>query len=150
MLDRRPRASCIHVAAMLMWLSGHAFAQSLAEPVTISSVGPEGGIIHAMVVDPTDSNNIYAASDPGVFSSTDRGATWRSSGLTGSYISTIIIPPQSPATVYAATWGNIFKSLDAGATWNQLPGTPPNLILLGINSHGTLFGRIRPIGGLLK
>jgi len=63
----------------------------------------------------------------------------------GAYVLTIAITSQSPATVYAAAPGNIFKSLDAGATWNQVSGTPPNLILLGIDSHGTLFGRIRTI-----
>jgi len=150
MQERKGRASCINVVAILLWLSGHAFAQGLTEPVTVSRVGPEGGRVDSIVVDPSDSNTVYAVSDTGVFKSTDRGTTWSYSGLMGSYVSTIAIAAQSPATVYAAAPGNIFKSLDAGATWNQVPGTPPNLILLDIDPQGALFGRIRPTGGLFK
>jgi photosystem II stability/assembly factor-like uncharacterized protein len=147
--DRRPLQLTLYVVA-LSCLSSNLLAQGLTEPVTVSRVGPEGGSVNSIVVDPSDSNTVYAAFDAGVFKSADGGTTWSYSGLMGSAVSTIAIVPQSPATVYAAVPGNIFKSLDAGATWNQLPGTPPNLILDAIDPQGTLFGRIRPPGGLSK
>jgi photosystem II stability/assembly factor-like uncharacterized protein len=150
MLQRKGRASCINVVVMLLWLSGHAFAQGLTEPVTVSRVGPEAGRVSSIVIDPQDSKKVYAASDTGVFKSTDGGTTWSYSGLMGSSVSSIAIVPQSPTTVYASAPGNIFKSLDAGATWNQVPGTPRNLILDAIDPQGILFGRIRPSGGLFK
>src|SRR5207244_1626510 len=101
-----------YVVAMLSCLTPNLLAQGLTEPVTVSRVGPEGGGVNSIFVDPSDSNTVYAVSDAGVFKSTDRGTTWRYSGLVASYVSTIAIAPQSPATVYAAAPGNIFKSLD--------------------------------------
>jgi photosystem II stability/assembly factor-like uncharacterized protein len=144
--DRRPFQLSLCVAAILSCLSPNLLAQGLTEPVTVSRVGPEGGRINSIVVDPSDSNTVYAASNAGVFKSADGGTTWSYSGLMGSHVSTIAIVSQSPATVFAAAPGNIFKSLDAGSTWNQVPGTPPNLILDAIDPPGTLFGRIPRVG----
>src|SRR5262245_18208580 len=141
---------CFYGVAILSCLSPHLLAQGLTEPVMVSRVGPEGGGIASIVVDPQDSKTVYAASYAGVFKSPDGGTTWSYSGLMGSDVSTILVVPLSPATVYAGAPGNIFKSLDAGATWNQVPGTPTNLMLLGIDPQGTLFGRIRPTAGLFR
>ena len=139
-----------YVIAVLSCLRPNLLAQGLTAPVTVSRVGPEGGRMNSIVVDPSDSDTVYVVSDTGVFKSTDRGTTWRYSGLMGTHVSIIAIALQSPGTVYAAAPGNIFKSLDAGATWNQVTGTPPNLLLLGLDPQGTLFGGIRPTGGLFK
>jgi photosystem II stability/assembly factor-like uncharacterized protein len=138
-----------YVVAILSCLSSNLLAQMTA-PVTVAGVGPEGGIVYSIVVDPSDSNTLYSVSETGVFKSTDRGATWSYSGLAGTYVTTIAIVPQSPATVYSAARGNIFKSLDAGANWSWILGTPPNLNLDAVDPQGTLFGRIQPIGGLFK
>jgi photosystem II stability/assembly factor-like uncharacterized protein len=135
--------------AILLCFSSDLLAQVTA-PATVSGVGPVGGVVYSIVVDPSDSNTLYSVSEAGVFKSTDRGTTWSYSGLVGTGVSSITVVPQSPATVYAAAPGNIFKSLDAGATWNQAPGTPPNLALLGVDAQGTLFGRVRPPGGFFK
>ena len=148
-IKRAPLQLSFYVVAVLSCLRPNLLAQGLTEPVTVSRVGPEGGRVNSIVVDPSDSNTVYAVSDTGVFKSTDRGTTWSYSGLMGSNVSTIVIVLQSPATVYAAAPGNIFKSLDAGATWNQVPGTPPNLILDAIDPQGTLFGR-GAIGGAVR
>jgi photosystem II stability/assembly factor-like uncharacterized protein len=109
-------------------------------------------MVTSMVVDPKDSNTVYATSATGVFKSTNGGTTWSYSGLMGFPMSNIAIEPERPATIYASAPGILFKSLDAGATWNQVPGTPQNLILLAIDprNQGTLFATIRPAGGLLE
>src|SRR5215475_12187015 len=106
-IKRTPLQLSFYVVAILSCLTPNLLAQGLTEPVTVSRVGPEGGRISSIVVDPSDSNTLYAVPDygvsnPGVFKSTDRGATWSYSGLMGTYASTIAIAPQSPATVYAA------------------------------------------------
>src|SRR5262249_27527625 len=150
------RAHCRHmgikrafVLLMLSCISSNLLAQVTA-PVTVSGVGPESGIVYSIIVDPNDSNTLYSVSETGVFKSPDRGTTWSYTGLAGTYVSTITIVPGSQAIVYAAAPGYIFKSLDAGTTWNLAPGTPPDLVLLGIDGQGTLFGRVRPVGGFFK
>ena len=146
-LDCRPLQLSFFLAAILSCLSPNLRAQGLTEPVTVSRVGPEGGMMNSIAIDPSDSNTVYAASsDNGVFKSADGGTTWSYSGLNGG-IFQILIAPQSPGTVYAVAGARgIFKSLDAGATWNQMP-TPPKLSLDAIDPQGTLFGRILSTGG---
>ena len=113
--------------------------------------------IGAVVVDPRDSNRVYAAvlghpygpsGQRGVFRSTDGGATWKcvlfKDENTGAY--DLEIDPSNPNILYATMWearlgptedgnefqgtgGGIFKSSDGGDTWRQLKsGLPDNLV----------------------
>lgn len=83
------------------------------------------GVIQ-IAIDPTNTNRIYAATDQGVYRSTDGGETWvpKNQGL-GGYgdlvDSGIAIDPNNSMTVYLATWGyGIFKSTDRGDHWTRL------------------------------
>ena len=128
----------------------HWHAAGLADTHTIS----------ALVVDPHDSNVVYAASmghvfksnpDRGVFKSTDGGRTWSKilyvDDKTGAI--DLVMDPGNARVLYAAMWqayrtpwkledggpgSGLYKSTDGGAHWSRIsrnPGFP----------HGTL-GRI--------
>lgn len=112
----------------------------------------ETRIISKVVVDPSDSDRIFAATmglpfeknnDRGLYRSEDRGATWDQvlflSDSTG--IADLIINPQNPQVMYAAGWdrirnnvtsivngegAKIFKTIDGGDTWNLVEGGLPN------------------------
>lgn len=63
---------------------------------------------------------IYAATNKGVFKSTDGGASWilANSGLAGIEVFCLAIDPSNPATIYAGTPGRrVFKSTNAGQSW---------------------------------
>ena len=48
-----------------------------AGPYVWTSIGPEGGIILALAIDPTTPSTLYAGTDGGgVFKSTNGGAAW--------------------------------------------------------------------------
>lgn len=77
---------------------------------------------------------------PGVFKSTDGGATWTRlrQGLPGNTSDdtarTIAIDPAHPGTVYAGLQIGLYKSTDGGATWHLTTG------LLGpINVRAVVF-----------
>ncbi|NJL33856.1 MAG: hypothetical protein HC893_08345, partial [Chloroflexaceae bacterium] len=103
--------------------------------------------IHAMAIDPTNSQIVYAGTGElgnfygdGVLKSTDGGQTWASLGsniFRGLVISSIIINPQNPNTLLVAasdyvfnnpvptTYGEdvfsgIYRSTDGGQTWTGL------------------------------
>ena len=118
--------------AMLSGFSATMLAGGLSEPVTVSRVGPEGGPVDSVVVDPQDSNIVYATSRVGVFKSSDAGATWSYSGLMGFFDVKISV---FPGTIYATAPGHLFKSFDGGATWNPVLGVPPNLVVIAIDPH---------------
>ena len=46
------------------------------------SIGPEGGYIHAIAIDPGNSSIIYAGTSYGVFMSADEGGTRNGAGMT--------------------------------------------------------------------
>ena len=111
------------------------------------------GSISKVIIDPSDSNIMYAGAmgslyaqtvDRGVYKSTDGGETWSNilfvSDKTG--VIDMAINPANPSIIYAATWertrtpitrvyggqtSNIYKSIDGGLTWsivnNVLPST---------------------------
>ncbi len=82
--------------------------------------------IRALVIDPRDPDNIYAASlsGRGVFRSENGGRSWApaSQGLpragAGFHgIDSLILDPRSPRTLYAGSLGGVFRSTNGGRTW---------------------------------
>jgi photosystem II stability/assembly factor-like uncharacterized protein len=76
-------------------------------------IGPEGGAIVALAIDPQTPTTLYAGTYDGVFQSTDGGASWSAAnnGLTNTDVQALAIDPQTPTTLYAVTWGGgVFKT----------------------------------------
>jgi hypothetical protein len=118
-----------------------------------TSLGPEGGNISSLAIDPQHPSTLYAGIDAiagtgaQVFKSTDGGGSWNatSSGLPttpppgpGSWrsVSALAVDPRNPSTVYAgivsaSTYAvidapSVFKSTDGGASWSAAgSGLPP-------------------------
>ncbi|MDN5273936.1 hypothetical protein QTO31_18365 [Chloroflexus sp. MS-CIW-1] len=99
---------------------------SLSQPIPVSagfnawsSIGPEGGWIYALAIDPTTPSTLYAgAYGGGVFKSTNGGATWSAvnTGLSNKEVWALAIDPINTNTIYVATYGGVFKSANGGAT----------------------------------
>jgi hypothetical protein len=64
---------------------------------------------------------VYAATDNGVFKSTDGAAAWDSCGLSGSVVLDLAIDRDGTGALYAATIADgVFGSADGGASWNPV------------------------------
>jgi len=107
--------------------------------------GSEGGVVHAILVNPGDPATLYAAtSEAGVFRSTDRGRHWTpvNRGLTRMNVLSLAADPASP-TLYAGTSGGLFKSIDEGATWRvagtELVDEQIKALLLNPRDAGTVY-----------
>jgi photosystem II stability/assembly factor-like uncharacterized protein len=87
---------------------------------TWSNIGPEGGNVKALAVDPQNPAVVYAVTGNAVFKSIDYGDHWRpvNSGLSSRPIYSIAVNPQSPAICYVGTESGVFKSTNGGANWN--------------------------------
>lgn len=108
------------------------FAASEVEAQS-TSIGPGiAGQVHALAVDPVDSNVIYAGGDVcGAYVSRDFGASWElwNDGLGGRdltrsyYVDDLLVLDESvgvhPARygVYAATHGGIYRRPKSGGSW---------------------------------
>jgi photosystem II stability/assembly factor-like uncharacterized protein len=95
---------------------GASWASPSIAPTTLS-IGPP-------VLDPQDSNTLYAVTfDSGIIKSTDGGASWKT--LPGSQAlvrgpTFLAVDPLTPSTLYAVVFSvrsAIFKSIDGGESW---------------------------------
>lgn len=79
----------------------------------------------ALVIHPTQTSTVYAATAAGVFKTTNGGRTWfaTNTGLPTAGVGALLIDPSTPTTLYATisnfTDNGVYKSTDGGATWNR-------------------------------
>ncbi len=78
-------------------------------------------IVSRVLVHPTQSNIIIAATSNGIHKSTNGGTSWTQKS-TGS-MKELYFMPDNPAYLYATNGGNILRSTNTGETWTTLsPG----------------------------
>ena len=85
-----------------------------------TSIGPEGGYIQSLAINPTTPSTIYAGTDDGVFKSTNGGGNWSpvNTGLPEyTRVRALAIDPVTPATLYVGSWDSVFKTTNAGGNW---------------------------------
>jgi photosystem II stability/assembly factor-like uncharacterized protein len=119
-----------------------------------TNIGPQGGSVQYLAVDPQDPTTVYAATGVGVYKSKDAGETWSNTGLTGYAVGGLFIDPQTPGTLNAWTPGGydgngrfvgtyLFRSTDGAATWNQvnspLPAKCCSLVLFSPRDASAIY-----------
>ena len=87
-----------------------------------TSIGPEGGSIPALAIDPVTPGTLYARAGGGVFKSVNAGESWSAvnTGLSDQFVLVLAIDPQTPATLYAGTYRGVFKSINGGGSWSAV------------------------------
>jgi photosystem II stability/assembly factor-like uncharacterized protein len=126
-----------------------------ADDYIAKSIGPYGGAVYALAIDPQNPNVIYAGTT-GVFKTTNAGSNWTAadSGITGM-IPSLAIDPQNSATLYAATATGVFKSVDGGATWSAASsGMPTQLFIRSLavdpQNSATIYAALEYPYGVYK
>ena len=136
-----------------------------------TSIGPEGGVVNALVVDVANTSVLYAGTaGGGVYKSVDGAATWRPANIgllplnptgTDADVLALIQDRAHPSTLYAGTRRGVFKSVNGAATWYRLvptsvaddsfpsiaalPGNPSRVFWVHsvVEVFGTLDGEIQ-------
>ena len=85
-------------------------------------LGPEGGRIQFLAIDPKAPQILYAGTTSGVFTSKDGGETWTAIRLA---VNVLVIDPADTQTLYAGTMSGVLKSRDGGASWSDTGALPP-------------------------
>jgi len=79
---------------------------------------PAGQPVTAFAAEPTESPVLFAALSDGLWTSRDRGASWRSLPGAPDGITALALHPGRVGTVFAGTaGGRIFESADGGVSW---------------------------------
>jgi hypothetical protein len=85
--------------------------------------GPAGGDVPGLSFDPEVAGLVFAATDNGIFKSSDDGATWAAiPSLLGTPFNDVVAAPSDPNTLYASSVFGLFKSTDRGANWFTVHG----------------------------
>jgi photosystem II stability/assembly factor-like uncharacterized protein len=83
-----------------------------------------GATPHALTVDPSSDQVLFATTTGGLYRSDDQATTWRcvTGGIPRSDLTGIAVHPDG-RTIYASdfNWGGIFRSVDGGVTWGRMP-----------------------------
>ncbi len=83
--------------------------------------GGLAGEVSALTFDPKQPKHLYAASDVGLFESTDGGREWVKVSSPAAAITSLTMTPIG--VLYVGTGeGEVFKSLDGAATWERAGG----------------------------
>lgn len=81
--------------------------------------GPDGGRVFDLAFSPSAPSVVYAATDGGIFKSTNGGAAWTLCPGLEHFMSKVAVDPTTPTTVYGgASSDGFYKSTDGGATWS--------------------------------
>jgi hypothetical protein len=96
-------------------------------------VGPAGGGVNVLAVDPLAPNTMYAGMNVnaggGIYKTIDGGVTWNAlnTGLTTPFCAAIAVDPLTPTTLYASltlplgsSSSGLYKSSDGGTSWSKL------------------------------
>jgi len=93
-------------------------------------IGPSEFLTDSFLIDPTDSNILYAAGMPGVLKSTDHGTSWT---VAMPEITSILLMARHDAGVlYVWDGRGLKRSTDKGETWLSYP-TPEGIIQLTVD-----------------
>jgi photosystem II stability/assembly factor-like uncharacterized protein len=76
------------------------------------------GYVHDLVIDPVDTGIIYAATEGGIYKSTNGGASFAKVSGSVGYTNSLFIDPGDHLTVYAGTQSQgVYVTHNAGSTW---------------------------------
>ncbi len=103
-----------------------ALSKSTDGGATWNSINPGSPYVSLVVIDPNNSNVIYAVTD-GLYKSSDAGGSWSAVGnILYFYPSSLVIDPSNSQTLYAiyndCYTTTVYKSADGGATWIKSDG----------------------------
>jgi photosystem II stability/assembly factor-like uncharacterized protein len=123
--------------AILFALLIHLSAVILCADVNSwTSMNLGGGEIAALVVDPQNSQTVYAGTArSGLFKSTDGGGRWQSinNGIGWRDMGVLAISSANPQTLFAGSYNaGIYRSMDGGASWTAL-NSPNNIRTLTVD-----------------
>jgi len=109
---------------ILVSIPGAGRPKILPPDDTWTSIGPPGGAVRGLDINPRNPNEIYAIVDgsPGrVFKSTNGGTLWKMTAAIKSDLYDIAINPVKPNVIYVLGGTSLFRSNNKGITFIEYP-----------------------------
>jgi photosystem II stability/assembly factor-like uncharacterized protein len=85
---------------------------------TLTGGGVIGNRCTRVLIDPTNADRVFVASNGGLFMTVDGGANW--TNVLAGHVCDALMEPTNPNRLFAALWNDgVYRSLDGGATWSR-------------------------------
>ncbi|UCD34102.1 MAG: hypothetical protein JSU90_07310 [Nitrospiraceae bacterium] len=105
----------------------------------ILSLRSSGSRINAIAASPGDGSTVYAATDSGLFMSSDSGAAWTNifSGIGEAEraVLSVAVPPDTPDCLVIGTGDGLFLTTSRGRTWGKSSSIPSGTSVLHLAVH---------------
>jgi len=115
---------------LVAWLASAAPQVGAAGPSWTQQGGLPGlgnGHVWQIIFSPVNNNVAFAATDHGVYTSTDSGQNWTQTRLSSGRVWTVGFDVRTPTTMFAGLQdGGVRLSTDSGATWSDASVGLPN------------------------
>jgi PKD repeat protein/photosystem II stability/assembly factor-like uncharacterized protein len=85
-----------------------------------SNTGMGNLTVGMMIMDPTDQSMLLAATNNGIYKTTNSGALWVLKSSSGKHFKDIVFHPTDPDFVYATEGGKFYRSTDRGESWTEI------------------------------
>ena len=104
-----------------------------------SSIGPDGGTVTAIEIDPSDPQVLYAGTwGHGIYQSLDGGGHWvhMSEGLKAGFVFDLAIDPKDNQHILASAYRyGAYESFTGGETWQKTYGLPEDTVVYAFAFH---------------
>lgn len=116
-----------------------------------ASLGPDGGPVEWLAVDPTSPETVYAGFDGVIcvddepcrraYTTVDGGQSWSPVAHPRTRLFEVVVDPSLPDRLYAAGYDGVYRSTDGGSTWQRrgLGGYRINFVRIHPTVSSTLF-----------
>jgi len=119
--------------------------------VRFNSIGPSGGTVTCIKIDPNNSDVVYAGTwGNGIYKSEDRGVTWThiSEGFQAGFVFDLSIDPKNSNHILASAYRfGVYESKDGGASWYRAGGMPDETVVYAIdfnpNNPSIVYAAVR-------
>ncbi len=104
-----------------------------------SAIGPDGGTVSTIAIDPTNSDILYAGTwGHGIYKSLNGGQTWnhKSEGFRAGFVFDLAIDPEDHRHILASAYRyGAYESFNGGETWGKTSGMPDETVVYSFDFH---------------
>ncbi len=108
---------------------------------TFANSGMGNETVGDMLMHPSNSSILIAATTDGIYRSTNAGASWTKTSPNSNNFKDLEFKPGDPNTVYAAGSGFFYKSTNNGVSWTSITSGLPNTgrYVIGVSANNANY-----------
>ncbi len=100
---------------------------------------PDDAEVETMSIAPSDSRQMFAGTNDGLYASHDAGESWTRRGLDDRTVFAVWVDPRDANALLAGATDGLYRSDDAGATWTPIALSQISVTAIARDAAGNLY-----------